>query len=528
MSNLISVAIQNKTNLLGDDEVFLTLIGTDEAGQQCFGKIVDGLVTWVSVDPVYPLGRYNYKLSNIAASLKIMPIKAARLYFSLRYCLNWCLDTSKSPYCIIEPDGFNPRDTNYYILYDKIEFTFNGNKAWINPTAVDFFSLPLQIAIDSGKQAGFTLPRQTIFNNINTILDEALRTQSPDIATSWASLFLSFVPQNKNGENCLLRMMSPAKAMQYVPKQSIFSRAYCDSFIDFLWSYYAQQGNKVAIDCTVLANDANFNPKLNDYIFVGTVIGNNFIFTNSNREQTVTISKISTFSLFTGTQGSLEFPNHTIGAIIAQTLAAAFTVGALPADNAAILNKDYFAKMKANNLYYTPNHLAPQGIWYDLYSKMLHKAQTDVDFYSFAYDDLLSQDGTLVIDSNNQISVTIGDMSNTNIPNPYADPNLYSVVINVGEALDERFYEVQINDRIILPDHAYMAYNVSSPLTLYIEKEKVIIYLNPTIILPADNDIAANIVVELRPGNVAAINIPAPPTKSFWNTLCGFVKNWFN
>ncbi|MEI6187614.1 MAG: beta-1,3-glucanase family protein, partial [Alphaproteobacteria bacterium] len=98
-----------------------------------------------------------------------------------------------------DPDGFNPTDPNYYTLYDKVEYVATAGRTRINPTSVDFVSLPIQVeqqdATSVIKSAGFAGARTTIFNTIKDTL-----------SSEWSKLVL-------HSGDTDLRIMAPGKAM---------------------------------------------------------------------------------------------------------------------------------------------------------------------------------------------------------------------------------------------------------------------------------------------------------------------------
>lgn len=550
-SNLL-LKISNPYNTGFD--VFITLIGTNDSGNQSFGKIKNGQVNWVAADPCFNESSFVYKLSEINLPLEVAPINSGRIYFSVKYPLNWRLGSINGKCVIIEPDACNTKDTNFYYLYDKIEFTYDGTKAWFNPTAVDFFCLPLHIEIIQDKQviksSGFTISRCDIFTKLRA--DIELYQNNP----MWDNLWLVFDAFHIKSRYDL-RLISPAKwiaafkafggfaGLHNTDTDGIFRRVFSinqdvnfDSFINYLWTYYANCNRFLNIDCSVLANDDKFSPKLTDYIFKGTIIDGKFVFTNKYNELTVTIDKIDSFSLISGAQGSFNFPNHSVGAIIAQTISAAFSVGALPAPDNAILNKEYFLRLKANGQYYRDSSLPFDT--HDLYSEILHSIEPVNEFYSFPYDDLLSQDGTLIINqitSNTLVDITIGEIKLNEIPDPYTDNTTYTATINIGKNNNGNYYNIKYQGVTVTPDEPLKIGKVKSPVIVELEGKEVTIFLNPQIVLPCDNAIAANIVVNVQyatdssnqpiPNQAYAnINFPAPPL-SLWGKIKKTVLNLF-
>ena len=106
---------------------------------------------------------------------------------------------------IIDPDGFKTRDSNYYTVYDKFEFTFNEDGLWINPTSVDFFSIPIKLSLPTSpdlKSSGFSDKRSDILASVWKEFSQSVSSNE------WNKLFLNF------DSGTTLRVMAPGKAMR--------------------------------------------------------------------------------------------------------------------------------------------------------------------------------------------------------------------------------------------------------------------------------------------------------------------------
>jgi hypothetical protein len=185
-------------------------------------------------------------------------------------------------------------------IYDKFEFTYNNGGIWMNPTAVDFFSIPLQISMPTStsafQQAGLTDSRSEILNKVKGIFDEVGAKEE------WNKLFLKF-----GEDDAVLMVMSSGKAMIDTGPGSnpIFAPNYLSSdkfglnYIDYIWNYYVDK--KIKIDCSELAGDKDFQPKLsNGYIFEGHTEGDKFIFSNEGNEMSLAITKPASIAFFAG------------------------------------------------------------------------------------------------------------------------------------------------------------------------------------------------------------------------------------
>jgi hypothetical protein len=400
-------------------------------------------------------------------------IQSGRIYFSINSPLSLYFESSTQT--IPDPDGFKTRDPNYYTLYDKVEFSFVDAGIWFNPTAVDFFSLPIEISDNSSvttKDAGLVDSRTAIFAKARSIFTQNDKTTDHE----WSKLFLKY-------NNDDLRLMSPGKAMIEVPgqdenpfKNAAFSANYLANpnkfgfdYLNSLWAYY--KTNELKVNVKELEGQKDDNGKtlpvacdnhavtLTDYIFTGHVDNSdNFVFSNADG-CTVTLTNPQSISFFAGAVGSFDAPNNTPKAIIVRELTSAFDVGLLPAPNNTVLglskelespagSKDYipnpdnyFIKNLHAGNYYKDNafnHTVGTGPWYDLYSEALHSYGHEHPIYTFAYDDTLGQDGTIHEGNGTnpgKVTITLHDLTGTNIPNPLVEKSGFDVYITVPEAL---------------------------------------------------------------------------------------------
>lgn len=107
-----------------------------------------------------------------------------------------------------------------------------------------------------------------------------------------------------------------------------------------------------------------------------------------------------------------------------------------------------------------PANSTTQGPWYDDYSKAIHGFGHPI--YSFAYDDALDQDGTIHDPDNLSpatMRITIGDFSGTNIPDPFTDPNAYTVLNSIGTNSTVYYNNTEVSTGETLAD-VYSPYRV--------------------------------------------------------------------
>lgn len=505
------IEIVNQTQIAHDQEVYITVKGSDlKTGDSCFIQFDEkGIGTCHPVQPQVNSLDFAYKLSDFkerapeSPTLYLPYLASGRMYISVGEPVRFQIAKQGEKSLIIDPDGFKPRDPNYYTLYDKVEFSFippNNNGAgggtWMNPTAVDFFSLPLSIKQAGStifKQTGITLPRNEALDTIKGFFISQDRTPTHE----WDKLFLSFT--NQENEEVILRLMSPGKAMiQGVPGTNPMdphllnnAQKFGFNFTDYLWNYY--RTHTLAIDTSELRGLGN-QPA--NALFIGQVQGNDFVFTNlSDPQNRVVLPKPSrSIPWFAGALDGFNAANNTPKAIIVRQLTSAFEVGLLPAPDGVVLDRAYFDEQRANNKYYTENSLLGQtqtGPWFDLYSQGLHHLGEDQPIYSFAYDDALGQDGTLHDSHPLDVStavITIGDMSNTVIPRPFQDTNHYSVhvLMGFGSTVMYQGRALKQNETI---------HNVTVPMQVQLNGQPAEIYFNPAIVL-SKSEQAEGVVIE--------------------------------
>jgi len=509
----------NNAKITDNDSTYVIAKATNADDKQCLVKIENGVGVCEAVTAQTDSASYSYKLSDLPKNsdgnpgFNLTQMHSGRIYVSMKYPLKLYIDSSNPDnLAIIDPDGFKTRDSNYYTIYDKFEFTFDDKGLWINPTAVDFLSIPLQISLPSSlsdfKNSGLSDKRSDI---LVSVAKEFSQSESKN---EWNKLFLNV------DEETTLRVISPGKAMKNTGPGSnpTFASDYLANdkfglnYIDTIWKYY--EINTIKVDCSEIAGDKDFNPKLKDYLFTGQVKDDKFTFSNSGDEVVLPIAKPESISFFAGAQGSFDFPNHTVGAIIARALTAAFDAGLLPADNDITLSKDYF-KSKHADFYKDNSNLETKGgPWFDLYSKAFHNFKGQ-PIYTFAYDDILGQDGTLH-DSNvnniGKVSVTIGDMTGTKLPDPYIDSTKYMLTVNLGKNNLEAFYGLKYGDKLIEPGAPVILKDVASPFVVKFNGIEESIYIKYPMIEPY-NPIAEGIVIDVNKQDPfsATINFPGPP-----------------
>jgi len=520
-----SIEFINKAKIIEDSSIYIIAKATNTDGKQCLVKINNDIGVCEAVTAQTDSSDYSYALSDLQKNsdgnfvFNLTQMYSGRIYVSMKYPLKLYIDSSNSEkIAIVDPNGFKTRDLNYYTIYDKFEFSYGDDGLYINPTAVDFFAMPIRIyaqnSTSSFKESGLTQTRSDVLKSVERSFSQFSSNESSE---EWSKLFLKF-----DESSSVLRIMAPGKAMVNTGPGSnptfftdyLSDKKFGINYIDAVWDYY--KCNRVKIDCGILKDDPDFKDKLHKgYIFEGYVEGDKFTFSNTDDEFTLEISKPDTQSFFAGGQGSFNFPNHTVGVIIVKELTAAFISGLLPAKDGALLNLKYFIDKKSEGKFYqkNPNLKAEGGPWYDLYSKAFSSFKEVI--YTFAYGDALHEDGTLHCPNVNDIgkvSVTIGDMSGTELPDPYTDSTKYTITVNLGENKLGAFYDLKYDDEVIKPGTPATLSDVASPFEVEFNGIKESIYIKYPMVKPY-NPVAEGIVIEVSKDDPssATVNFPGPP-----------------
>lgn len=553
------IHIVNNSKIASDSQVYIFIKAKTPKSQSnskshvpCVMKFntKSGQAVCKKVKPDTNLHPFNYKLSQLPKvdsaklsdsnkhirKLYLPKSISGRIYLSVGSPMTMVVQQdSQGNLTIPDPDGFKTRDPNYYKLYDKVEYSYNDKGTWMNPTAVDFFSLPLGISqpsADNMQKAGFTSSsRQAILKHVNQIFnDEAKR--HPSTRSIWGRLLLTYqgTTQNNNQQHTVLRLVAPGKAMTTMNPLSgnkPFDQNYlADSslgfnYIDSLWQFYRKDDNTVVIDASELKGNPDA-PHLNSYQFSGHVNDQGqFVFTNGTPSQAVKLNKPATKAFFAGATGVFNAANNTPKAIIVRQLTSAFEVGLLPANSGTVLDHDYFTRMKAgfyqDNAYLKAGNTGP---WYDLYSKALHTVSGlgDEPIYTFAYDDALGQDGTLHDSNADHIgtaTITLGSLKGSAIPAPTKDTQQYHITVYLGENKSGDYYPAKIAGHSLKPNKAVDIKSIKTPIDLELNHKSYQIYLTHPMIKPY-RQVTDGIVLKQddQDKNHYIIQLPGPPSGS--------------
>lgn len=431
---------------------------------------------------------------------------------------------------LVDPDGFKVDDPNYYTLYDKVEFSYNDSGMWLNPTAVDFFSLPINLQ-DSGSNGefsdvGFNTSRGAIMSSIDSTLTQG--------GNNWNNIELKY-------QDTILRVMAPSKTMlTNVNPGHELPTDYLLPLVNNFWNYYSIPGHSISFDASedayspagkalnpALAAACATTPHHDDCgVYTGTVDSNgNFVFKDkylSNADAVIIDKPTNSSYIWGGAGGEFDAPNNTVKSVIIRELSSMFEVGLLtPGANATF--PAYFVANKANfytndtNLMSTPNVLNQTKPWYDLYSKAVHIAAAQQAIYTFAYDDALKQDGTIYEGHPENLHgarIVLEGLDLKNLPNPHGDTNTYNVTFHVGVGTTVNLINSDGSIGNLITDGQTVS-NLQSPLFVQVKNrdigtEQVHVYATSNKIEPS---IIGSSVVTNGADDTMSVSFPAPTPK---------------
>lgn len=381
-----------------------------------------------------------------------------------------------------EPSVTNPSLFEYNLIFDKFEFTYTNNTLWIDPTAVDFFSLPITLVLGDDKTKATGVPITYVKKRHDIINDIMYEINLKDVYPKgdkknhvWPRLQIKDASQKTD---TTVRIAAPYNAINKlaVMGEDFPLNTYLSgtpfNYLANLITYYAQKDKTLIIDASEVASFENemvqaYKVKPSDltktaadtkdyYTFTGTIKGNQFVFSNNppdkqsdkqlNKKETknskekvhppfilsidLSDSKAVSAGFFMPGQPPLQTPDKTIYSVLVKNMVGAFSVGLLPTNQGDILSNHYWQTQVKANTYYKPNSHKPfkdndkYGPWYNLYAKAIHMKIPNI--YAYAFDDLLEQSGTIQSsDNTTPVTVILRDMSGTAIPEPLV--NAYAV-----------------------------------------------------------------------------------------------------
>lgn len=195
--------------------------------------------------------------------LFINPIVSGRIYFSLSDQTN----PKGLQFGSLAPSFTNISDPNFSVRFDKCEYTYLGGASpniSCNATAVDFFSLPIQLQVLDGSKSfapvshasGLSQTRETVINKL--ISDFAAAGESIE----WEKLNL---PTGATTASSIIRVLSPKQGIAVFGFDDNYFTDLTFDYINYLWtnamSFYQNGGglNKIFIQMPIGAGDAPAN-----------------------------------------------------------------------------------------------------------------------------------------------------------------------------------------------------------------------------------------------------------------------------
>jgi len=424
----------------------------------------------------------GYDTTNKTVTIYMPHMQSGRCMVSMNYKLYMPIVASAGATPTLsfqEPSVNDTTDVNNDIVYDKFEFTYDvsspGNGCfWINPTAVDFFSIPMNMEMNGvGSGNVSNMKRSDIIDTITKVINRYDKSSNK----TWQESVIT-----KDGS--VVRLVSPSLTEGF-DASYLSGKSY--NYIDTVIKYY--RTNKLYIDCSEISAG----------IYGGSTdsVGN-WNFVNGTNTVVIHMDSVKTINFFGPGSAPFQTPNKTVMSILVKNITSAFTVNMLPTKNGDTLQKPYDESKfyKPNPRQNSPSTIGP---WYNLYTRALHSAIPII--YAFAYDDVLGQDGTLSCrDTTKPAVVTICDLGNLKIPKhqellhvyaatlktntgficnngvctlkvtwknpptatvPYTQPSnaKYFIMINAGTAADSTGYNISADSIFVLQKGKFYNYN---------------------------------------------------------------------
>ncbi len=331
----LPITVVNHTNRYTNAQIWVYIVGTNlSTGQQSYVRS-DGALVAVSSSLNGSDGYADLSIPLVADgdTHLTLPNMSGRIYFSISDKLKFRVVTDGNGKPALQyPAGWVTSDPSYNVLHDCMEFTFNGSGMFCNTTMVDMFSIPLAINLSgASNQTTGTLKsggRDAIFSGIAA-----------------QSGFSSLVIGNK------LRVIAPGHGIE----AGLFSSTYYDSYVNQVWSTYANQ---------------NLNVTINSTTYTGRVSGSTMNFSGG----VASFGKPSTKDIFY-CNGALSAPNDGLTGPVAAVLGAAYNRSTLAANpNQPVTSSSQYYQQAITNHY----------------SRVIHANTVDGKAYGFPFDDVNS------------------------------------------------------------------------------------------------------------------------------------------
>lgn len=370
---------------LRDDQIFIQVLGINpRTGRQCFIQYDrQGNPGYVDVRGEVDSRKYAYSLAYFPNAqekngrlISLPQLNGARLYTSIKEKISFpVLKNELVQWTINAPNPLNASDPNRNILWDKTEFAVNPYAIFINPTAVDNFSLPLyceETGKDGSKQSGGILvSRSMVFKQLEVDFQQA--------GAPWTAL-ISQTPS-------IVYAPIYAAATGIISQELLVASGWIEAFknlysttpllIDTEESFPADKGGGIW--------EGIINPETNVITFTRVVDEQHPPIPAS---QITLPTNLSELLAGCGPSWNIETDNH-LQLVFARNLSCAIDTNTLSTTEAIGLR--YFRSHRSE--FYQPNPSMPNELQFiDYYSKGLH-SYGDHQIYTLPYDDELEQSG---------------------------------------------------------------------------------------------------------------------------------------
>ncbi|HEX3790164.1 MAG TPA: beta-1,3-glucanase family protein [Pseudonocardiaceae bacterium] len=350
----LPVTIVNNTGSYANSAIWLYIVGSNAAGQQCYVRS-DGTLVPVSPSLNGSDGYADLSIPLAAGGSTTvnLPNMSGRIYFSITDKLKFKVVTDGNGNSALQyPAGWVSGDPSYSVLHDWVEFTFNDGGMFCNTTMVDMFSVPLAIQLSGASQQ----TTGTLKSGGRAAIFAAIAAQ-PD----FARLIV--------GDS--LRVLAPGHGID----AGLFSSTYFDDYINSVWSTYANTDLDVTINSTTYA---------------GRVSGNSMVFSNGGG----TFAKPTTQDVLY-CAGALAPPAGAAGPVAAD-LGAAY--------NRSTLLLSAQQPITDSGQFYGPavtNH----------YAQVMHQNTVDGKAYGFPFDDVSGFASYIADGTPNAMTITLTPFS---------------------------------------------------------------------------------------------------------------------
>lgn len=311
--------------------------------------------------------------SGTTTTVTIPHLAGARLWFSRGATLSFYLNPGPA---LVEPSSSNPSDANYNIYWDFCEFTWNSAELFVNISMVDFFCLPIALALEN--TSGTTQTVEGLPSGALDTVCSALKTQHNTDGAGWDQLIIT-----TGGAN--LRAVSPNTGITL--NSSLFS-TYFDSYVDQVWSKYTSE--TLTVDTQAAAGS-----------LTATVSNGTLNFSSGS----ITYAQPTSAAIFSNSSGSFAVSGDSTKDAITARLAAAFNRSTLLIDTNQP-DGEVVSKYYSNSI---TNH----------YARICHATALDGRGYAFPYDDVgpsggVDQSGSVSDGSPKLLTVTVGGPLSSN------------------------------------------------------------------------------------------------------------------